>query len=842
MPRSAWSRSALTLAVILGAVTASQSNGQLPPERFWPLSTLDRFKPEALPALESPAYFGDFEKAKQLLHFGRYRKALYASFTMADVEPVDVALLRGEAYWRIGERALAVQTLSPFDADPRAGVLLARIDLTSGDAAAAVGRLVPLVEAEPNAIAPRHWLAMAHEAIGDLESALKLHAFFAEGSQNVLERYRSEGPIAFEVAEDLTLAAKSVDRWATLSMQYKADRDLHETVLAMFVAAYDVVDRDYWPARVEAARYLLAHGNKKAATDELEAANQASPNAVEVNELMGQMAYEAQNEAGVAEAVRSIRAVDVMNLRADLLEVRLHLIRREFARARAFADTCVSLYPQDLEVLSTLAAAQWALGDEAATTETLARIDQLDPDNAASRVSVAEVAGGLFYDAPAAIRWLEEAVDRAPWWTEPQHRLGAELLKEGDENRARVVLDQAYALDPYNLVTVNYLRVLDQMMKFQEFESERFIFRYDGRDDPIIPMYVAPRMDAMYDELKKDFRYEPAKKPIVEVFPDAQSFSVRTAGIPGFETYGASLGRVMTTVAPRAGRTLGPFNWNRVLRHEFTHTMNLLYTRGRVPRWLTEGIAVWQEKVPYRFANVPEQLYKLAVNGKMPGPGDMRVVKSEMHYMSAFWIVRYIDETQGWDHVLTLLDGYRAGKEEGDVFLDATGMDLATFEQKFGEWAKEQVSTWGYDEKTQADVKILQKEAERLTDERLFKEATAKWQEIAKLQPMNALPPRRLAGIYLAQNQPDDALPHLIATLPIELADNRFAKRIARIFDAVNDPPNAMKYALFALDIDPYDPDAHDLLSSLHEKAGDVAKAKQEAEVAKLLRARAERE
>ena len=830
------------IALALAATFGSTAVAQIPANRFSPRAQLDRFLPEDLPALEYPAYFGDLEKARALLFHGRYRAAFYACSTIRDADAAtDVALIRGEALWHLGRFDLARQALSSIASDARSVVLQAQIDLDDGHTEDAIARLRPLVDATPDAVAPRHWLAVALERKGDLSGAVEVARVFAEGNASVLSKFQTDGAVGFESAEDLTLAASSIDRWAAITMAYAKQPTLHDTILSMFVGAYDVVDREYWPAHVAAAEYLFAHGNKKAAGDDLSAANGANPNAEGVNELMGTLALDNRSEGGLAEAIRSLRNVDPTSFRADLLSVRLDLMQRAFANAMTVAQRCVERQPTNTDALALLACAFAATGDDAKLSETLARVDAIDPHDASARVLVADVLETVYYDSAGAVKQLETAVDRAPWWTTPQHQLGIAYIQDGDENKARLVLGKAYEVDPYNLLTVNYLRVLDEMSKFKEYESGRFIFRFAESEDPIVPLYIAPQMDATYDDLVKQFKFAPEKKPIIEIFPDAQGFSVRTAGRPGLETYGASLGRVMTVVAPRAGETLGPFNWPRVLRHEFTHTLNLTYTHGRVPRWLTEGLAVWQEHVPYRFPEVPEQLYKLASEGKMPTPGDMRQVRSEMDYMTSFWIVRYIDETKGWDAVLKLLDGYRAGKEEDDVFKDAVGSDVATFHAAFSDWAKAQVKDWGYDKETGKQVETIEKEADGLTKAEQYEPAIEKWEQIAKLQPMNPTPTRRLAGLYLRLNRPADALPHLIATLPLELQDDRFAKRAARLYDTAKDPTNAMKFATFAIGINPYDPDAHELLATLYEKANDAKLTTQERDVAKLLTERKEK-
>lgn len=834
--------------LLLAALSASTAFAA-PVTDASPRAMAGRFVPEDLPALEVPAYYRALEKARDLLKFGRYKAALYASFDLAGADAIDVALLRGEAYWMLGRIELARSTLTVHN-DPRVVLLLAKIDLADGRATDAIAKLRPLVDADPDAAAPRHFLAVALEDAGQLDAAIEEHKFFADGNDNMLARFIRDGVLVFESAEDLTLAAQSIDRWAAVTGQYTTNPSLHETVLAMFVAAYDTVDRTYWPAHVAAARYLSDHGNKKEAKAELDQANKANPNDVAVNAMLGEVLPENQATAGFERGIEAIREVDPDSFVADLLDVQLKLARRSFDAAQKLAERVVARQPKNLDALAQLAAVYAARGDTAAMNRTLARIDAIDPKDAKARVLVGQTLASVFYDSAGAIAFFEEAARRAPWWTEPQRALGFALLQTGEEDDARRVLDKAYGVDPYNLLTVNYLRVLDMMQKYRTTESERFIFKYADTEDPIVPLYVAPQMDAMYDELVKDFRYTPPQKPIVEVFPDTNSFSVRTAGMTGLETYGASLGRVMTTVAPRAGETLGPFNWARILRHEFTHTINLMQTKGRVPRWLTEGLAVWQEHVPYRFAWVPEAMYERATKDQMFTPREMmdalsgrakRPNDGEIAYMTGFWIVRYIDETIGWDAVLKLLAAYGEGKGDDDAFLAATGMNVADFHVKFSQWSKDQVKTWGYDEATLKEVETLQKEAERLTFESQYEPAIPMWQKILEKQPMNPLPPRRLAGIYLRLERPTDALPHLIASLPLELQDNRFAKRIARIYDDAGDAKNAAKYADAAIGIDPYDADAHDLLAELAGKAGDAAKVKQENEVAALLRERKEK-
>ena len=57
---------------------------------------------------------------------------------------------------------------------------------------------------------------------------------------------------------------------------------------------------------------------------------------------------------------------------------------------------------------------------------------------------------------------------------------------------------------------------------------------------------------------------------------------------------GACFGRVVTMDSPKA-RPPGEFQWEATLWHELAHVVTLQMSNQRVPRWLTEGISVYEE-------------------------------------------------------------------------------------------------------------------------------------------------------------------------------------------------------------------------------------------------------
>jgi tetratricopeptide (TPR) repeat protein len=786
------------------------------------------------PGDRGPAYLDPPGVVAYELHHGRPRRAMVA---LGWVDAAERDLSFAQARAMLGD----VDGLLAFDpTDPAVVLLQADVLLDRYRSAEALGRL----EAARHQIDPIDFASRASRAMEMLARVDDAVALLEPLAPSIIERWKTQNTAGF--GDDpalLTRAAEVVERHARLTQSFASDPARHETVLAMYVAAYDTLDLGYWPARVAAARFLLAHDNAREAMEELARANTINPRDPQLNWLFAQLALEERRDPRTARnAIRSIRESDPLRVEIGLIEARCLLLERRFSDARALLEATRDAHPHDLRVEAWLAAVQKLLGDEAGFEATVARVDAIAPGSPVAYATAGSVLAD-FYDHFAAIPLFEQARNRAPWWTKPRHALGHALMFEGELDRARAELDEAYAIDPFNVATVNYLRVLEEMGTYKTFEGDRVTFRFAERDHPVVPLVIAPIVDEIYADLCDEFRFTPDRRPVVEVMADKEAFSVRTAGIPGLETFGASLGRVMTVMAPRRDGGSGPFNWYRVIRHEFVHTFNLMYTRGRVPRWLTEGLATWQEDVPYRFPWVPREFARRAMADELPDPRGLVEMlirpqdprDGEIAYTTAAWMSRYIDETLGREAIIALLDAYRDGLDDASAFRRATGREIDAFHADFIAWVKAQVGPWGFDDATEAQAESIQRRADELVQSRDLENALAAWSEVLQKQPHNLLAHQRLAGIHLRLGQGEQALPHLKATLPVELQDNRFARRIASIHEQLGQTEQAMTYADMAVKIDPYDPAAHELRAKLLDASGRSSEAEVARQLAALL-------
>jgi predicted Zn-dependent protease len=830
---------AYILAGICIATACAGARGGGVEEQTVPEKWLTPLLPENVKEPQYPDYDqnDNLEKARLQLDAGQYRRALVTLQSAGDRKPIDAALIGGEARLELGryDEALAGLTLK----DPGVQTLRAQVLVAKGDLPDAIATLKQVISANPDLIGPHYYLGECFEKIGDFDSAKSAYAWFVTDPHNCLQQWISH-PETFNSAEDVTLMGRAVDRWATLTMAYQSQRQLHDIVLSMFVRAYDLIDRDYWPAHEAAAEYLLLHDDPAGALEELDSVMGLNQSDVQSWVLAGKIALLQFNFDAADHAAAEIRKINPDSIDADILQARNFLAQRAPKSAVPLLQDVLARRPGNIEALGLMAGAQSLLLADDKAADYLKRADSIQPNSAIAYFEVAEQLAGM-RQYPRSAAMYKIAIDRAPWWAAARNGLGLLYTQSGDEDSARVVLEAAESLDPFNVQTTNYLRLLDMMDHFARKESAHFIVLYDAKQDPIIPEYFSDYLESIYPQVCGLFDYEPKVKTMIEVFPTHDAFSVRTTGSPWIATVGASTGRVIALVSPRKGAmTLGTFNFSQVLRHEFTHTVTLGATENRIPLWFTEGLAVQQEHTPVRWEWVP-MLYQAVTRSELFDLDSLtwafvrprRPIDRQLAYAESSWICQYIEETYGHAAILRMLAEFRAGRTQDEVFKNALKMDQGTFFDGFSAWCAKQVSTWGYDQATSEKYKALRDQGEDLIHNGQYAAAVPVFEEIAKIRPMDVLPHQRLAGLYGTRevNEPLKAAEQLDILARVELNNNMYAKGAARLYRDHGRLDLAQARALQAVYIAPYDIGAHRLLAQIDEHMGNMVQGAHEEQV-----------
>lgn len=175
-------------------------------------------------------------------------------------------------------------------------------------------------------------------------------------------------------------------------------------------------------------------------------------------------------------------------------------------------------------------------------------------------------------------------------------QLAQDQLRLGDVDEGWALAHEVHKADGYDVTAFNLVTLHDNMAKFVTLTNEHFILRMATNEAPIYGAEVLALLDRAYQTLGKKYAFTLREPVTVEIFPKPKDFGVRTFGMPGNPGYlGVCFGSVITANSP-ASQGASPANWQAVLWHEFCHVVTLQLTKNKMPRWLSEGISVFEEK------------------------------------------------------------------------------------------------------------------------------------------------------------------------------------------------------------------------------------------------------
>ncbi|HYR58103.1 MAG TPA: tetratricopeptide repeat protein, partial [Chthoniobacteraceae bacterium] len=189
-----------------------------------------------------------------------------------------------------------------------------------------------------------------------------------------------------------------------------------------------------------------------------------------------------------------------------------------------------------------------------------------------------------------------EALKFDPKYLPAKAQLANDLLRLGQDDEGWKLAEEVQQADPYDVVAFNLTTLRDVIAHFRTLTSEHFTVRMDPREADIYGRDALALLERAHATLTQKYGLPLRDSTIVEIFPDQKDFAIRTFGLPGGAGYlGVCFGRVITANSP-ASRAGSPSNWEAILWHEFCHVVTLTLTKNKMPRWLSEGISVFEER------------------------------------------------------------------------------------------------------------------------------------------------------------------------------------------------------------------------------------------------------
>ncbi len=252
-------------------------------------------------------------------------------------------------------------------------------------------------------------------------------------------------------------------------------------------------------------------------------------------------------------------------------------------------------------------------------------------------------------------------------------QLAQDLLRLGHDEEGWQLAEEVQKADPYDVVAFNLTELRDTIAHFTVLKSEHFQVRMDPREAEVYGANVLTLLERAHATLTKKYGLTTSEKTVVEIFPDQKDFAIRTFGLPGGAGYlGVCFGRVITANSP-ASRPGNPQNWQAVLWHEFTHVITLTLTKNKMPRWLSEGISVHEERQQRgSWGEHMTPRYRAMILGEDLAPvsklsGSFLRPKSGAHLQFAYYesslVVEWLIQKWGMEKMRALLADLARGVE-----------------------------------------------------------------------------------------------------------------------------------------------------------------------------------
>lgn len=303
-------------------------------------------------------------------------------------------------------------------------------------------------------------------------------------------------------------------------------------------------------------------------------------------------------------------------------------------------------------------------------------------------------------------------------------QLCQDLLRLGEEDEGWKLAAGIFAEDAYNVVAYNLTTLHDQIARFRTLQGDGFVVRMDPREADLYGQRVLTLLARAKKTLAERYGASPPTPVIVEIFPQRRDFAVRTFGLPGADgLLGVCFGRVITANSP-ASQGAHPSSWEAVLWHEFCHVVTLSKTRNKMPRWLSEGISVYEEeRADPSWATPMNPKFRAMILGKELTPlsqlsAAFLGAKTSTHLQFAYYeselAVAFLVERAGLPAFQQALDDLGAGVPINEALPRRTGMTLKQLDERFAAFARERAqhvapqATWDEPElPPDADASVL---------------------------------------------------------------------------------------------------------------------------------------
>lgn len=551
--------------------------------------------------------------------------------------------------------------------------------------------------------------ATAERFRGELGAQLRLHAFF--------KTHGHQEEAAARLA-DLNAAARAIPQRERSALDLV---QLGEAALILGADPAKVLDQYFSPAKASAprgkeippglleahlasARLAMAKEDLKRAAEEYNAALQLAPDHIEALFGMAQALMPTDREAGMSYLEKTL-AQAPNHFGALLLQAESAINFERYETAAELLAQVESINPRHPEAHAYRAIlAELEQADAQAFQREREAALSVWKDNPAIDHLIGRVLSRKYRYAEGA-EAQQRALSLDPDYLPAKLQLALDYLRLGEVEKAWPLAREVAAADPYNVLAYN-LEVLEkEIASFASITTEDFVIRLPPSEAAIYGDRVVALLSEAKRLLGEKYGLVLPQPTQVEFYPDQQDFAIRSFGsLGGAGLLGVCFGSVVTMNSP-GSVTAAKSNWEATLWHEFCHVVTLTATNNKMPRWLSEGISVYEEK--QRQPNwgqrmTPEYRRMILEDGELTPVRHMSQAffqaKSPRHVLFAYYqsmlVVEYLVETYGLDALRKILADLAQGVLVNEAIARHTE-EMNQFEDAFQRYARRLAESYG---------------------------------------------------------------------------------------------------------------------------------------------------
>jgi tetratricopeptide (TPR) repeat protein len=439
-----------------------------------------------------------------------------------------------------------------------------------------------------------------------------------------------------------------------------------------------------------------------------------------------------------------------------------------------------------------------------------------------------------------------------------------------DESLRQV--EQALAVDSTNdrrqALKLLAQQTRDRVAKFKRFESDHFILSLDEEKDGILAPYALDTLEKSYRALGPALGYFPPAKVRVEIAPDAVAFNaISTLSRRDIEETGAvgicKFNKIMT-ISPRV--LLQGYRWLDSLSHEYLHYVIVAVSNNKAPIWLHEGTARFFETLWRRSdksqaaadyltpANQTLLAQALAKNNfvgfKKMEPSLIYLETPEqvqLAYAEAASAVDFMVHRKSESGMRALFSELKA-RPTPEAIEKTLGQPYAAFEKEWKDFlrAKQLKEIEGshvrrlkvVDGQKETEEAVELKEiqsavarnrthiGDQLMERGRTAAATEEYRRALQASPGSPIILNKLGRILIKEARYQEALPHLKKAQELDPDSVGTYVQLGRLHNASKDFAAAKADLEEALQINPFNPEIHRLLSETYSALGEQEPAK----------------